>query len=329
MCDICGTYHEHEPILAFNEQYKYDPTRTTALRNMFSSKIRARFEETRVEIKKAIVEQDVLALQPVNNLTANQPGYRQFDFPTDSRKVEEFMKWIEKLIEQNILTTTTIPQLGGAISQRWTDVFILDSYKRGVIRARQEMRKVNSSIPSIEQTGGIEVSMSTPFHADRVGLLYIRTYEDLKGITSQMSTQISRVLSQGMIDGDNPRLIARKLNYVISGMGESLGTTDTLGRFIPAKRRAEMLARTEIIRAHHKAMVQEYRNWGISGVRVLAEFRTAGDRRVCDRCQSMEGNIYTLDQAENLIPVHPLCRCIILPFENSFIREAQLRGVNI
>jgi len=143
---------------------------------------------------------------------------------------------------------------------------------------------------------------------DRIGLLYGRTFSGLKGITAAMDTQISRVLAQGMADGDGPRLLARKLIATINGtgMGE-LAITDTLGRFIPAARRAEMLARTEIIRAHHNATIQEYRNWAVEGVKVKAEFVTAGDDRVCDRCAALEREVFTLDRIEGMIPLHPNC----------------------
>jgi SPP1 gp7 family putative phage head morphogenesis protein len=140
-------------------------------------------------------------------------------------------------------------------------------------------------------------------------------FQDLKGITATMDTQISRILAQGMVDGDGPRLIARKLLSTINGTGTGeLGITDTLGRFIPARRRAEMLARTEIIRAHHLATIAEYRNWGVLGISVKGEWRTAGDSRVCEKCQQLEGKVFTLDEIEPMIPLHISCRCIALPY---------------
>lgn len=153
------------------------------------------------------------------------------------------------------------------------------------------------------------------FHVDRLGLIYTRVFEDLKGITNAMDAQISRVLAQGLADGDGPRLLARKLVATINGtnMGD-LGITDTLGRFIPAKRRAEMLARTEVIRAHHLASIQEYRNFGVLDIKVMGEWRTAGDDRVCEKCASLEKRIFTLDEIEPMIPLHPNCRCIALPY---------------
>jgi SPP1 gp7 family putative phage head morphogenesis protein len=228
-------------------------------------------------------------------------------------------------MRREILQVSNINAIGESIDAAWTNMYIADSYKRGLQRGRIELTRAGyTGIPSIEQTGGIDVSFNTPVNIDRVGTLYTRVFNDLKGITDAMDTQISRVLSQGMIDGDNPRTLARRLNKIITGRGENLGITDTLGRYIPGKRRAQMLARTEIIRAHHLGTVQEYRNWGAEGVHVQAEWITAGDNRVCDQCQSLVGTwnkqhfttfIYTLDEVQGMIPVHPNCRCLALPYK--------------
>jgi SPP1 gp7 family putative phage head morphogenesis protein len=46
---------------------------------------------------------------------------------------------------------------------------------------------------------------------------------------------------------------------------------------------------------------------------VLAEWRTAGDERVCPYCSSMEGRILSPDEAVGMIPAHDFCRCAFLP----------------
>jgi SPP1 gp7 family putative phage head morphogenesis protein len=179
------------------------------------------------------------------------------------------------------------------------------------------MQKNNRKIPSIDVTGGMNVVFNSPFHADRVGLLYTRTFTDLQGITNEMDRQLSTILGQSMAEGRGPREIARVLNRTITGPSGDLGITDTLGRHIPAKVRAEMLARTEVIRAHHQATIQEYRNWGVYGVKVKAEWQTTEDGRVCDRCSSMNGKEFTLEEIEALIPAHPRCRCVALPVDQT------------
>ncbi len=289
---------------------RYDPTRTTMLRNAFVSQMNKRFNKLNSEIKKAIVDLDVFGLKDPQVMLAR----RAFDFPRSQDKVDSFMKWLEDLTDRELLTLSQRPQIGVAIEEPWTNLYVEDSYKRGVIRSRYEMKRAGLAVPSLDRTGGISASMSTPFHIDRVGVLYTRVFEELKGVTATMSTQISRTLSAGIMNGDGPQLLARKMNAVITGTRSGdLGITDTLGRFIPARRRAQMIARTEVIRAHHQGMVQEYRNWAVAGVKVKAEFVTTDDLDVCEKCASLQGRIYTLEEIENLIPVHPNCRCISIP----------------
>jgi len=292
---------------------KHDPTRTTVLRNRFVRSSNKRFRKLRGSIKGYYENKALLG--------------EQFTFERDEDKVNEFMDWLSKAVQDNILDVRTLSQGGRNLLQdAWYNLYITDSYERGVTRARYELRKAKYDVPPLNETGGITASMSTPFHADRLGLLYTRTFNELKGITDAMSQQISRVLTKGIADGKNPRVLARQLNKVISGIGEDLGITDALGRYIPAQRRAQTLARTEIIRAHHQAMVREYRNWQMDNVFVRSEWVTSQDTRVCDRCASLEGNIYTLAEVENLIPLHPNCRCIALPVTNEILIERSRAG---
>jgi SPP1 gp7 family putative phage head morphogenesis protein len=292
-----------------------DPTRTVTLRNAFAKAMRVRFKVLTRLIVKAIVEQDVFGLLERPEVFQDLPGVRAFQFMTSQEKVEAFMAWLQEQIDSGILQVTRLPQVGEAINQAWTDLYIEDSYKRGVIRARYELDKAGFLVPPLASTGGIAASMLAPFHMDRVGLMFTRTYQGLKGITAAMDSQISRVLSQGIADGDSPRLLARKLVATINGTGAGdLAIVDSIGRTIPAQVRAETLARTELIRAHHNATIQEYRNWGVLGIKVKAEWITAGDGRVCERCASLEGRIFTLDEVEGMIPVHPNCRCLALPY---------------
>lgn len=312
MCEHC----QNTITVNAKRMKQFDPTFTTSIRNAFVREMNKRFNRLMSLIKEAIVDQDVFGLgqTPVMktiNVNATGLSDRQFSYKTSSEKVDEFMQWLKQQQELHILQLVTLQQFGRAIQEPWTNLFIADSYKRGIQRGRQELSKAGAKVISIEQSGGIMVNMNSPFHADRVGVLYSRVFTDLQGITSQMDTLISRVLSQGIIDGDNPRKLARKILTVIDG--RDLDLVDNLGRFIPAKRRAEILARTEVIRAHHLATIQEFENYGVIGVEVIAEFITAGDDKVCEKCKALEGKLFSIEIARNLIPVHPLCRCVVIP----------------
>ena len=300
---------------------KGDPTRTLTLRNAFVRDMKRRFKELIRAVWQSINTEDVFGLKMQANVLPTA-GQQAFAFQTSAQKVESFMRWFRLEVEKGVLETKTFEQVGVGVESAWTNIYVTDTYKKGVIRSRYEMKKAGFGTPGIVETGGIEMSMMAPMHLDRMGLLYSRVYNELRGITAAMDTQISRILSQGIADGDNPITLARKLVAAIDGTGMGkLGLTDTLGRFIPAMRRAEILARTEVIRAHHQGMIQEYRNWGVEGVTVQAEWITAGDNRVCAQCDAMVGNgdlpggYYSLDAISPLIPVHPQCRCMALPIK--------------
>jgi SPP1 gp7 family putative phage head morphogenesis protein len=303
----------YRPVDIYSSAAKVDPTRTTTLRNLFVSAMDKRFNALCVAIANMIVTEDCFGLEP-SPLAGNKA---QFAFPRSAEKVQAFMEWLQKQVDKGLLSVSEFQRVGDSIDKAWQNLYIIDSYKRGVIRARSELQKAGYDVPSIDQTGGVEMSMMVPLHMDTVGLLFTRVYSELKGITDAMDSIISQILAQGIADGDGPILLARKIVSAINGTGlGDMGIFDKLGRFIPAKRRATILARTEVIRAHHQATIQEYRNWGVWGVNVQAEFVTAGDDRVCGKCEELTlNNPYTLDAAMNLIPVHPQCRCVCLPFE--------------
>ena len=75
---------------------------------------------------------------------------------------------------------------------------------------------------------------------------------------------------------------------------------------ISVRTRAEMIARTEKARAQNTGTLQAYANYGVDQIEVI----TSHDDLVCDYCLELEeGNPYMLQEADNLIPAHPNCRC--------------------
>jgi len=292
----------------------YDPTRTTTLRTAFVRDVRRRYKALTKVIKEAVVDQDCFGLSVQTNAELVPPNYRAFDHMNNGEKVNAFVEWMQRQENKGILAALVFPFVGSLSNSPWTDPYILQAYKQGVTRARTELIRQGYGVPSIEAAGGIDVVLQGISHVDRLSVLQTKVFQELTQTTAAMDSQIMRVLSQGLLDGSDVRMLARKLVATINGTGlGDLGITDTLGRFIPAMRRAETIARTEIIRAHHLANIEEYKTWQVSGVTVIAEWSTAGDDRVCAECASLHGNRFTLKEIEHMIPRHPNCRCIAIP----------------
>jgi len=285
----------------FNSILSVDPTRTLTLRKRLISVLNRKFNALKAMITESIVTNDCFGLGITTN-EAIRPG--EFAFLTDPEKTQQFMEWFTKNIQLGVLELVTTQQIGSAVNAFWLNAYIDTAYKKGMQRARTELTKKGYPI-SPERS--VNADFNLPVHVDRVGLLHTRAYKNLKGITDEVDKQISDVLAQGMAEGKGQQELARELNKKIDSIG---------------KNRATLLARTEIIRSHHHATIQEYENWGAIGVTVLAEFQTAGDVEVCEKCNAIArkrtkfGNgVYTLSQALSLIPVHPQCRCVCLPLD--------------
>jgi SPP1 gp7 family putative phage head morphogenesis protein len=257
-----------------------------------------RFNKLKKLIKDKLVTQ--------NFLRPDDPGLfvlKHFEYSQTAAKLDAFMRWLEETMAEVILDVSPSPT--SVITEiPWTNEFIEQGYLKGVDRAGLELAKAGALGPFIEP--GLVGSIGGTIHVDRLALLFTRTFEGLKGITPAISSELSRILSQGMIEGKNPNVIAREINKSI----------DTI-----KIKRARVLARTEVIRAHHLANVNEFERAGIVEVEVLAEWVTAGDGRVCLICQGLEGTIWKLEDIRGALPAHAQCRCVIVPI----VQEPSLR----
>lgn len=281
-----------------------DPTGTTTIRKRFEAEAARRFRRLRALIVKSIVEHDALGLgkfgPPENDNQiirvvrdqALDPG--QFAFTRAPDKVEGFMAWLRQQQQEQILGVQPGTPMVRAAEQAWASTYITAAYQKGIRDAGQKLRKAGADVaPSF-----VEQAFTRPIHADRVGLAYTRAFSELQGITETMDQQISRILAQGIAEGQNPAQIARNISNRVNNIGIH---------------RARVMARTETIATHAEATLNGFEEAGIEGVEVEAEFATAGDARVCPQCEALEGNVYPMDRARGIIPVHPNCRCAFIP----------------
>jgi len=73
---------------------------------------------------------------------------------------------------------------------------------------------------------------------------------------------------------------------------------------------ARRLIRTESMHFINQGQLDGYKRLGIDEVTILV----AEDERTCDECMANDGRVVKMDEAELLLPVHPLCRCTFVPF---------------
>ena len=139
----------------------------------------------------------------------------------------------------------------------------------------------------------------------------------LQHINEDLSMEMRGAVVNGMRAGENPNKIARRLRKVHDKpkhikvkplVDPKTGKVLRKGfeYDMSSKRYSEVVARTEVNRATNHGRLDGYKR---SGVVKDVEVLTAGDKRVCELCEDKDRNIYSLEEARAIIPVHASCRC--------------------
>jgi SPP1 gp7 family putative phage head morphogenesis protein len=231
---------------------------------------------------------------------------QQFEFLTSPNKVKAFRKWLQQQVDAKVLKP-----VDGIKMKPWTATYIESAYKKGILKGYTQVHaETLAGKPNFYEASKTQFLKDTFGQAERlskVELIYERAYSDLKGITDTMGTKMSRVLANGLANGQAPAKIARDMREEIGSLTRS---------------RALAIARTEIIHAHAEGQLDSFDMLGIEQLGVEVEWSTAGDDDVCEECDGMskdkngEPIIYTVDEARGLIPYHPNCRCAWIPYIN-------------
>lgn len=246
-----------------------DPTRTTLLRNKFVADMGARFTRVSNASWRFMVTDDSLVLN--------------YEFKSDPAKLEAYKKWLKEQVDKQLIVVSNT-------ETPWTDEYIQSSYKAATVRSWEDVRKKQGKGTASEAKKEFMSSFSLPVTQHRLQLLYTRCWDALVGVTQQMGAELSRTLADGLVHGLGAREVGKNIAAAIG----------------VSKNRAMTIARTELINAYAEGQLDTFDKLGISKLGAMVEHLTAGDKRVCPRCQSLNGKIYnSTADARGLIPVHP------------------------
>ena len=279
-----------------------DPTKTATLRRVFMTAMRKRMYKLQADVWQLVVVEDAFGLRESRQTsafnTSELTNNNRWKFRSDPDKVRLFQIWLQQNVDENILP----PELPANTDQLFWEDFVRKGYEKGAGRAYTDVRKKGIELDPNYLAGGrdefLRKSFAQPASINKVKLLVGRVYSDLKGVTQAMSTQMTRVLSEGFAEGVGPREVGRRLNKTVKNIG---------------RHRAVTIARTETIRAHAEGQLDSLEELGVTEVGVAVEWSTAGDDRVCPMCSPLEGVIMSTREARGILPRHPNCRCAFKP----------------
>jgi SPP1 gp7 family putative phage head morphogenesis protein len=283
---------------------RIDPSRTALIRRAYVADMQRRFDKVRKAVWKFIVTDDALGL---GRPTTNAPNFK---FETDDKKLKSFNKWLKDQIDLGILEIN--PVTGEPLGMKpWMYKYVDSAYKKGLLRAYMDTHaaELAQKQPFYEGSKSqfLQSAFGRPERVSKVRMMYTRSYEDLKGVTSAMSTKMSRILADSIAKGGNPIPTGRLMAKTIGGL---------------TKQRAKAIALTETIHSHASGQLDGMRDLGVENVGAEVEISTAEDDAVCPICMGLIGKVFTIDEAEGVIPLHPRCRCCWQPILSKAARRA-------
>ena len=256
---------------------RIDPTRTTTLRKRIEKSFHRDYVQLAKLIKVWFLEENIRVLGSIMS-------------PLE--RAESFARWLD---------------------DKWAEVFLEDqelddlltqAYIKGAKRS-YDLAKKPSLFPSAAFAAGaaaefIRTLTTAPESKGNLGLIQFNATNQYRMVNTQLKQQISRIVSEGLISG-------LKSTEAVSEIGIAINSMD--------KTRAKLIARTETTRAHAEGQLDAFDALGLKNVGVRAEWSAAAD--ACPKCAPFDGQIFTLAEAHGLIPLHPNCRCLWLPVEES------------
>lgn len=272
----------------------------------YARALRAPMAAIRAEARRGITERGIFdsVLDESGSERPEQlaPGFDPDDMTPSGFRFDDpaaahgrFMDWLQDQQDRGVL----------GVIEDGDNIYIRRALADGDRWATARLREAGVSIeggalpPAAFETrslGGrasfVRGQFNQPIPASTVRLLYQRNYDLLEGITSDTSTQVGRVLSEGFAQGQGPRAIARDIADRIDSVGAN---------------RATLLARHEILYAHNTAAKERFGQQGVERVKILST-------DPCPQCAAYAGNVYPLrDIPEGGPPWHPRCVCAPSP----------------
>lgn len=315
--------HSHDAHLTAANG-RSDPTRTKTVRETYARRLRGAFGRINTVIREAVGERDILGVRDRSEiddlrLSADVSSPRDLSNLPPAETMRRFRDWLRRAQENEVLT----------VIEENENVFIRRAYERALKDAEVNLRQAGVVGDDV---GGVAAALEKPIHQRKLQTLFARNFAELEGITNEVSRQVQRVLADGLSEGLGPEDIAESMTDRVDKIG---------------KTRATVMARTEVINAHAESTLTRYEEFSeVSGVTIRSEWSTAGDQRVCPICFSLEGEVFTIEEARTASfrydagedepasrsgeypvkpPLHPQCRCVLLPVTGSAAAAAVAR----
>ena len=287
---------------------RIDPTGTTPIRQEFRAAAERHLNRWKQLVRVSILAHDVFGhseLRAGQNLSVESihaPSPRQFANLSADAKLRAFGLWMMNAWE------TTMQQ------PLWWEGYLRRALGKGLREAELDTKPTQRNYREV-----------TALLNEQVG-------NEIRGIGGAVMMAVARLVADHIHHTVTPLSAYREINKVVTKIG------------LP---RLTAMANTYTVKAYNRIKLAVYRHAGLTQVGIIPEhilmrnrqahstvdaafdpweferrgegddqvnWLTAGDDDVCPICEDLaDDSPYTLDEAEDLYPPHPNCRCAVVP----------------
>jgi len=267
----------------FTNPLRLDPTRTGLIRDAFRNEVHSRFAEFQSRLELYLSTNPGLLFSYGSDPIGDP--FAQRIHTTDAEKLEEFDDWYKQTVEETLLQNKQ-----EQANNDWIYFYLALAYDAGVRNATVGANgedyldvalPIFRSMPSVQED-----------RRNTLALLTTRTRGVLVAIGAALGASLLDSLSKGMLSKSSIEDIRQQMLEEAKAI---------------EKKRANAMVESEVIRAHAEAQLDAFQNSGVTDLKILVEWTTAGDNRVCPLCEAKAGTVYTVEQARGLIPYHVNC----------------------
>jgi len=126
--------------------------------------------------------------------------------------------------------------------------------------------------------------------------------------------QISKTIAEGMISGDTRRAVSDNILKSLRAKMENEQFISINGRDYRPDKYAELLARTRTREATSRGTINTALRYGVD----LVEWDSHSE--ICEYCAQFAGRVYSISgtdksfpQLKEMPPLHPNCKCVVIP----------------
>jgi SPP1 gp7 family putative phage head morphogenesis protein len=180
-----------------------------------------------------------------------------------------------------------------------------EAFKGGITQGITELTSASLSFYADLKPSGIDKLATKVFTIVDTNALDFMTQYSLTlagGVHRELSDGIKRTILSGIATGKGADDIVRDLGKVIIDKDSFRQAGSRV--FSKAQYRMEMIARTEVLRAHNMGRLKFHERVGVQKL----EWMAMNDERTCPVCGPLDGKTFPLDKFPQQ-PAHPYCRC--------------------